>query len=193
MGRWTRPHSDIDLNAYVDSRERLSEELEAIGFRSADKGWLTHWSRDNRPWRLELVFLERTQDGSAVLVIPLDAPVGVPGHYPIMTGYLDPGRYATLDGVRFRVCSPSGEWLARTSARQSWPEGSRIPRSNTTACFWNVYSAQRRYVGCASLAASQQRSRRNSSLRRYGPEPFDLHGASAPQPEFQRVKWTVRW
>jgi hypothetical protein len=118
VGRWTRPHSDIDLTAYEDSRDRLTEELEAIGFRSADKGWLTHWTRDNRPWRLELVFLERTQDGSAALVIAPDAPVSVPDRYPMPAGYLDPERYATLDGVRFRVCSPSGEWLARTNARQ---------------------------------------------------------------------------
>ena len=118
VGRWTRPHGDIDLNAYEESRERLTEELAAIGFRSADKGWLTHWRRDERPWRLELVFLERTQDGSAVLVIAPDAPVGVPGRYPLSPGYLDPERHATLDGVRFRVCSPSAEWLARTSAQQ---------------------------------------------------------------------------
>src|SRR5215467_7972489 len=118
VGRWTRPHGDIDLNAYADSRERLTEELEAIGFRSADKGWLTHWRRDNRPWRLELVFLERAQDGSAVLVIEPGAPVGVPGRYPLSPGYLDPERYATLDGVKFRVCSPASEWLARTSEQQ---------------------------------------------------------------------------
>ena len=92
--------------------------MEAIGFRSADKGWLTHWKRDNKPWRLELVFLQRTQEGSAVLVIAPDAPVGVPGRYPMPAGYLDQERYATLDGVRFRVCSPSGEWLARTNACQ---------------------------------------------------------------------------
>jgi len=118
VGRWTRPHGDIDLNAFEDSRERIAEELEAIGFRSADKGWLTHWRRDNKPWRLELVFLERTQEGSAVLVIAPDAPVGVPGRYPMPAAYLDQERYATLDGVRFRVCSPAGEWFARTNARQ---------------------------------------------------------------------------
>ena len=118
VGRWTRPHGDIDLNAYEDSRERLTEELEAIGFCSADKGWLTHWRRDNRPWRLELVFLERAQDDSAVLVIAPDAPVGAPGRYPMLAGYLDPERYATLDGVRFRVCNPSAEWLARANAHQ---------------------------------------------------------------------------
>ena len=118
VGRWTRPHSDIDLNTYADSRERLTEELEAIGFRSADKGWLTHWRRDDRPWRLELAFLERTEDGSAVLVIAPDAAVGIPGRYPMLAGYLDPDRYGTLGGVRFRVCSPSGEWLARTNARE---------------------------------------------------------------------------
>jgi hypothetical protein len=118
VGRWTRPHGDIDLHAYADSRERLTEELETVGFRSADTGWLTHWRCDDRPWRLELVFLERTPDDSAVLVIAPDAPVGVPGRYPMLAGYLDPKRYATLHGVRFRVCSPSGEWLARTNARQ---------------------------------------------------------------------------
>ena len=53
VGRWTRPHNDIDLHAYADSRERLSEELEAIGFRSANRGWLTHWRRADNPWLLE--------------------------------------------------------------------------------------------------------------------------------------------
>ena len=71
---------------------------------SGQSRWLTHWRRDNKPWRLELVFLERTQEGSAVLVIAPDAPVGVPGRYPMPAGYLDQARYGTLDGVRFRVC-----------------------------------------------------------------------------------------
>lgn len=86
---WTRPHGDID-HTYVDSREWLTEELEAIGFRSADKGWLTHWQRAGRPWRLELAFLERTQDDSAVLVIAPDAAVGIPGRYPMLAECLDP-------------------------------------------------------------------------------------------------------
>ena len=33
-------------------------------------------------------------------------------------GYLDPDRYATLEGVTFRVCSPAGEWLARAGGTQ---------------------------------------------------------------------------
>src|SRR4051812_19978202 len=45
------------------------------------------------------VFLERTQEGSAVLVIAPDAPVGVPGRYPMPAGYLDRERYATLEAL----------------------------------------------------------------------------------------------
>lgn len=118
VGRWTRPHGDIDLNAYADSRAQLTEELAAIGFRTTDTGWLTHWALGESAWRLEVVFLERGADSSGVLVIPDGDPAGIPGRYPMPAGYLDPERYATLDGVRFRVCSPLGEWLARASASQ---------------------------------------------------------------------------
>ena len=33
VGRWTRPHSDIDLNTYAESRDALSpDELSRIGY-----------------------------------------------------------------------------------------------------------------------------------------------------------------
>jgi hypothetical protein len=41
-----------------------------------------------------------------------------PDYFPIPPGYLDPERYATFDGVRFRVFSQRGEWLARANASQ---------------------------------------------------------------------------
>jgi hypothetical protein len=63
VGPWTRPHGDIDLHAFADSRERLIVELEAIGFRSSDRSWLTHWRRDNRPE--EVYRLRRSRGESA--------------------------------------------------------------------------------------------------------------------------------
>jgi hypothetical protein len=113
VGRWTRPHGDIDINTYDEYRDQLTRELQAIGFYSEDAGWLTHWARRGVEWRLEIVFLERGPEHSGILVIHPDDAVGVPGRYAMPAGYLDPNRYATLDGVTFRVCSPSGEWLAR--------------------------------------------------------------------------------
>jgi hypothetical protein len=105
VGRWTRPPGDIDLNAYTDFRDQLTEELNASGFRTADKGWDTHWALGDKQWRLEVVFLERAENNSGVLVIHPDDPIGIPGRYPMPPGYLAPNRYATLEGVTFRVCS----------------------------------------------------------------------------------------
>ena len=116
VGRWTRPHGDIDINAYASYRRQLTRELNAIGFHTNNSGWLTHWAREKAEWRLEVVFLERGSADSGILVIPPDDPIGVPGRHATLAGYLDPNRHATLDGVTFRVCSPSGEWLARVVA-----------------------------------------------------------------------------
>ncbi|MBX3751081.1 MAG: hypothetical protein KF897_13425 [Opitutaceae bacterium] len=113
VGRWTRPHSDVDLNTYADSRVALTEQLSRIGYRTSDTGWLTHWWQDGTGRGIEVVFLDRAEDGSAELYIPSDASVGIPGRYPLWPGYLDIERIATLDGVSFRVGSPAGEWLGR--------------------------------------------------------------------------------
>ncbi|HYP17751.1 MAG TPA: hypothetical protein VEQ65_11120 [Opitutus sp.] len=113
VGRWTRPHGDIDLNTYSETRDVLATELQRIGYATSDQGWLTHWGNERTGERLEIVFLERTEHGEAELRIPPGAQVGVPGRYPLLPGYLDPGRRATLGGVTFRVCSPAGEWLGR--------------------------------------------------------------------------------
>jgi hypothetical protein len=118
VGRWTRPHGDVDVIAYDDTRDQLTKELTAIGFRSPDTGWISHWALADAAWRLEVVFLERALDHTGVLVISPGAPVGTPGRYPMPARYLDPTRYATLDGVAFRVCSPEGEWLVRANPNQ---------------------------------------------------------------------------
>jgi hypothetical protein len=113
VGRWTRPHGDIDVCTYGDYRGQLTQELNAIGFHTDNIGWITHWACGEAAWRLEMVFFERGPEYSGVLVIRPKEAVGVPGCYPTLAGYLDPDRRATLDGVTFRVCSPAGEWLAR--------------------------------------------------------------------------------
>ena len=98
-----------------------------------DSGWLTHWALGKAEWRLEVVFLERGPADSGILVIPPDDPIGVPGRHATLAGYLDPNRHATLDGVTFRVCSPSGEWLARVLAPGIIKGRPPIPKLNTTA------------------------------------------------------------
>jgi hypothetical protein len=114
VGRWTRPHGDIDLNTFTDLRDELTRELHRIRYRSADTGWLTHWSQQGSGRALEIVFLEHGADDTAVLHIHA-GEAGVPGIHPTVPGYLDIDRFATLEGVRFRVSSPAGEWLARAN------------------------------------------------------------------------------
>lgn len=113
VGRFTRPHGDIDLNTYSQYRPQITRELNAIGFYSHHTGWLTHWHRQPSAWHLEIVFLEPAPCHSGTLVIEAQDATGTPGRYPLLPGYLDPDRFATLNGVSFRVCSPAGEWLAR--------------------------------------------------------------------------------
>ena len=125
VGRWTRPHGDIDLNTLSVYRESLTRELHAIGYRTSDTGWMAHWYQADTGRRLEVVFLERGADGAPELRIRQGDPIGVPGRYPIVPHYLEPDRVATLDGVTFRVSSPEGEWLARASGLDV--VGGRVP------------------------------------------------------------------
>jgi len=115
VGRWTRSHGDIDLNALAATRARLTEELALLGYHTTDRGWLTQWFQRTTSRRLEIVFLEQTANDLAELVIRPGDPVGIPGRYPMVEDYLDANRRATLDGVTFRVSSPEGEWLARAT------------------------------------------------------------------------------
>jgi Aminoglycoside-2''-adenylyltransferase len=42
VGRWTRPHKDLDLVAFVPHRSRLERELGALDMALAhDEGWTT--------------------------------------------------------------------------------------------------------------------------------------------------------
>lgn len=113
VGRWTRPHGDIDLHALACDRAVVADDLERLGYQSTDTGWLTHWRKPRSGRAVEVVFLERTASGEAELVIRPGDPVGVPGRYVMYPGYLDPERWAVLEDVRFRVGHPLGEWLAR--------------------------------------------------------------------------------
>jgi hypothetical protein len=113
VGRWTRPHSDIDLNAWSEDRPRLSGELSRLGYRCKDQGWLTHWWQDSTGRFIEVVFLERDGQGEAMLRIPQGAPVGIPGIHPLWPDYVRAERFGELEGLRFRVGSPAGEWLGR--------------------------------------------------------------------------------
>ncbi|HLP07117.1 MAG TPA: hypothetical protein VK178_03060 [Opitutaceae bacterium] len=117
VGHWTRPHSDIDLNALASDRDQLTAELHQLGYRTTDHGWLTQWIRPSDGRRLEIVFLEQNEAGGIELVIRPGDPIGIPGRHPMVAGYLDATRFATLAGVTFRVSSPEGEWLARATGR----------------------------------------------------------------------------
>jgi len=114
VGRWTRAHRDIDLNTFSDARERLGTELAVLGYETRDTGWLTHWHKAPAGRHIEVVFLERSTDGTPELVIDAESSVGTPGRYRLWPGYMDLFRFGALDGVRFRVCSPEGEWLGRS-------------------------------------------------------------------------------
>lgn len=113
VGRWTRPHGDIDLNAFEEDRARLTRELTAIGYQTADTGWMTRWTQAATGREIEIVFLQRDASGGAVLEIRRGESIGIPGRYPMKHGYLDTDRWAELEGVRFRVSHPLGEWRAR--------------------------------------------------------------------------------
>ena len=121
VGEWTRQHKDLDLISLSTTRKFLRAELTTREFLLARDGpWVTHWrlSGDGsvEPG-IEIVFVEPAEANSGVLVIPEGEKAGGrPGRYPLLPGYLDPFRYATLDGVRFRVCSPEGEWYARATS-----------------------------------------------------------------------------
>jgi hypothetical protein len=115
VGRWTRPHGDVDLNTLAAHRDRLTEELARLGYFTEDRGWLTQWFHQTTGRRLEIVFLEQAADGHTELVIREGDPIGIPGRYPMVDSYLDRTRFAALDGITFRVCSPEGEWLARAT------------------------------------------------------------------------------
>jgi hypothetical protein len=116
VGRWTRPHGDIDLNARAADHAPLALELNRLGYFTTEHGWLTQWFHQATGRRLEIVFLEQTATDRTELVIREGDPIGIPGHYPMADSYLDATRFATLAGVTFRVCSPEGEWLARATS-----------------------------------------------------------------------------
>lgn len=128
VGRWTRPHSDIDLNTFARFRANLTRELHQIGYHTTDSGWLTHWYQEGSDRFVEIVFLERDRNGIPTLYIRPNDPVGVPGVYPLLPDQLDPERFAELDGVRFRVSSPAGEWLARADTTDVVGERPHVPK-----------------------------------------------------------------
>lgn len=116
VGRWTRPHKDLDLVAFAPQREQLERELGARGLALAhDEGWTTRWRvAGRRGADVEVVFVRPAWPQTGVLVVPVGDPTqGRARQYRFLAGYLDPGRYRELDGVRFRVCSAEGEWLNR--------------------------------------------------------------------------------
>jgi hypothetical protein len=116
VGRWTRPHKDLDLVAFTPHRGRLERELGARGFALAhDEVWTTRWTVAGRPGAdLEIVFVKPASPQTGVLVVPAADPThGRARRFPFIAGYLDPRRYRELDGVRFRTCSAEGEWLNR--------------------------------------------------------------------------------
>ncbi len=119
VGRWTRPHGDIDLNAWAHDRTSIAEDLDRLGYENVDTGWLTHWRQPATGRAVEIAFLQRNAQGEAEVVIQAGDAVGTTGPHPMVPGYLDPGRWAKIGDVRFRVSHPLGELRARL-------EGSRV-------------------------------------------------------------------
>jgi hypothetical protein len=131
VGRWTRPHKDLDLVTFTKYREQLEREFGARGFALAhDEVWTTRWAVPGRGGAdLELVFVQPALPQTGVLVVPATDPAhGRARRYPLPAGYLDPRRYRELDGVRFRTCSVEGEWLNRLVSTDLVPGGKPEPK-----------------------------------------------------------------
>lgn len=117
VGRWTRPHGDIDLVAFAGDRPRLVHELGARGFAvTKDRGWIL-----NLTGSISLAFEERADAVTGDLVVRDPRDGVVPGTYPGVPGNLDPERRRTLDGVSFRVVSAEDEWVFTTGYRAFRP------------------------------------------------------------------------
>jgi GNAT superfamily N-acetyltransferase len=105
--RWTRDHHDIDLVAFADERERLTDEFRVRGFEmTKDRGWITNWTRN-----VSLAFEERVDAVTGNLVVRDFTDGVIPGIYPGVPGNLDPRRVRTIDDVSFRVASAEDEWV----------------------------------------------------------------------------------
>lgn len=118
VGRWTRDHEDIDLVAVTDDRDALTEGLATLGFtQTDDRAWITRWTRSGRDHgEVSIAFMRRSAPDTGDLVIELEheAQGIAPGIYPGIPGNLDVDRYASVEGVRFRVISAEDEWVFAT-------------------------------------------------------------------------------
>ena len=130
VGRWMRPHKDLDLIAFSPTRAALQTELGARGFSLAqDEAWTTRWAFAGADADIEIVFVEPAEPRTGVLVIPRnDSAGGGAGRYPLLPESLDPLRFAVLDGVRFRVCSAESEWRSRIISGDLVPGRSMEPK-----------------------------------------------------------------
>jgi hypothetical protein len=101
VGRWTRPHKDLDLVAFAPHRGQLQRELSACGLALAhDEGWTTRWRvAGRRGADVEIVFVQPAAPQTGVLVVPAaDRTHGRARQYRFLAGYLDLRRYRELDG-----------------------------------------------------------------------------------------------
>jgi hypothetical protein len=151
VGRWTRPHQDLDLVAFSPGRLVLQAELSARGFSLAQDGaWTTRWTAGAAGAAeadVEIVFVEPAEPRTGVLVIPAhDAAGGRAGRYPLSSGCLDPDRFGTLDGVSFRVCSAESEWLGRMTGGDLVPGRTMDPKTrHDLELLESLVPAARRY------------------------------------------------
>ena len=130
IGRWTRPHKDLDIVALSPDKGSLESELKSLGLDLVNDGpWTTRWTLDDRrTGEVEIVFVEPAGLNTGILVIPPGDSGGArPGRYAFIENYLDPFNFHELDGVRFRVCSADGEWLNRVTGADLVPSRQATP------------------------------------------------------------------
>ncbi|MGH2756975.1 MAG: nucleotidyltransferase domain-containing protein [Actinomycetota bacterium] len=129
--RWTRDHDDIDLVAYEEGRKALAEQFAELGYtQTDDRGWITRWTRFGRSTgEVALAYERRVDETTGDLVIRVEdaGDTLVPGVYPGVPGNLDPERFRTLEGVRFRVMSAEDEWVFAKRYRALRPTASTHP------------------------------------------------------------------
>lgn len=117
LGCWTRDHHDIDLIAFSEDRVMIEAELRGRGFDLArDRGWIANWTSE-----LSVAFEQRVDEVTGQLVVPDSSDGVIPGVYPGVPGNMDPRRWKTLDGVRFRVASAEDEWAFSVGFRAFRP------------------------------------------------------------------------
>jgi hypothetical protein len=130
VGRFTRPHGDIDLAIDRRQRARSFADLGRAGFRvTRNLGWHTRWSRSTREiGELDVGFALIEPDGSSTLIVCPEDAIGEPGPYMDPPGSFELSRYGAIEEVRCRVASAAWQLRCRRGYRALFPDVGDAPK-----------------------------------------------------------------